>query len=762
MDEGRSQKWSLSTWMILAALALVPGAFATAFSSFEVVKAALLLVLVGLAMLAFGVDVLRKKSTAVTGVKVALVAYLFGAFALISAAWSPVPILGLVDAMKWTAMVGVFLLVVSPVGRAIRFNDFGLALGIGAIIVGASSVLDAVGLEVFTPVWNPSGATGAFDSHEFLVPYTAMVIPILSAGVIRHTGWQKIVIGVGLLFAALGFGLNTSLLFAGVASGVWVVATLVILIFQGFGRASLLGPAVGALIVASSAAAVGHFLAPEPHASDANRLPVVVVEQKSTIDDFTDNDIRFPMFEIGRTEEVANTAAYPYLFALGMDMFREKPLGGQGAGGWWQVQTKYSRPDDPYVSKLFQHYPAFKSAHNSYVEALAGFGFIGFFLFLAWLVSVFAVTLTGLGRKEERERWLLEHWGLILGVGSGAALAMVSPALNFAGTGVVFFAGLGLLIRESSMLNEFKGLGTIWRIDANSGITTRVFVGLVPAVIGVAMVAVMVPNIRSEYYRGLADHLMLRTHFKRSADMYDKAHQAFPYRGENLFNKGLALRRTGKLDDGIEAMIASLELRPFDSRPHVHISQYYSLKNKPVDALKHARRSVELFRNNLEGRKAIALAFDREGRVEEAALEIQKALELDPPDTERAVLHQELGRYYEKDLGKPKLAIEHYQAAAKLTVDKVDREMLEFQVKELDKQVQRDRLQREGKPIPKDLMPAQSPSHDHGHGPEGHGGPGHGALPVPARPKGLPTPEELKAGPRAPATDSHEHEGHEH
>ncbi|WP_249755954.1 tetratricopeptide repeat protein [Microvenator marinus] len=136
------------------------------------------------------------------------------------------------------------------------------------------------------------------------------------------------------------------------------------------------------------------------------------------------------------------------------------------------------------------------------------------------------------------------------------------------------------------------------------------------------MIAVMVPNIRSEYYRGLADHLMLRTHFKRSVDMYDKAHQAFPYRGENLFNKGLALRRTGKLDDGIEAMIASLELRPFDSRPHVHISQYYSLKNKPVDALKHARRSVELFRNNLEGRKAIALAFDREGRVEEAALEI--------------------------------------------------------------------------------------------------------------------------------------------
>ncbi|QED26225.1 hypothetical protein FRD01_02920 [Microvenator marinus] len=111
-------------------------------------------------------------------------------------------------------------------------------------------------------------------------------------------------------------------------------------------------------------------------------------------------------------------------------------------------------------------------------------------------------------------------------------------------------------------------------------------------------------------------------------------------------------------------------------------------------------------------------------------------------------------------MGKPKLAIEHYQAAAKLTVDKIDREMLEFQVKELDKQVKRDRLQREGKPIPKDLMPAQPPSHDHGHGPEGHGGHGPGPLPVPARPKGLPTTEELKGGPRVPAPDSHD--GHEH
>jgi len=764
MDENRKQGWSGPTWLVLAAVALVPAAFATAFSSYEVVKSATLMGLMGVALILFGIDVFRGKAFAAVGAKIALVAYSLAAFAMLAATWSLVPMLGLVDGFIWVACAALFLFVVAPVGRAMRFADFAMAAAFGAILVGLATILDAAGLTLFTPVWNPDGATGVFDSKDFLTPYAVILMPVLSAALIRLNGIRKIVSGVGLGFISIALGLSTSAFFVLVAASAIVVSTLVILALQGFGRISLLLPALGVLIVASSLSGVGHFLKPDTFSSDANRLPILVLEPKDSMDQIVDTTIRMPLFQIGRVEEINNSQAYPYLFALGLDMFREKPIIGQGAGGWWQVQTKYSRPDDVLVKRMFDQYPAFQRAHNSYIEKLSEYGIIGFLLLLLWLLSVMIVTVTAAAKKEEREQWLLEHWGLIAGTSAGAAMAAFTPVFDFAGSAVVFFPALGLLLRESSMLNGFRGLSEPWRFGSESGWTPKFFFGLVPIAVGLGMLALMVPNLRGEYYRGLADHLMLRTHFTRAAEMYAKAHEVFPYRGEVLFNQGLALRRVGDLETAMGFIEKSVELRPFDSRAHVHLAQYYAQRNRPTETLTHARRSVELFTNNLEGRKAIAMAFDLEGRVEEAAIEIQKALALEPPTRQRAVLHHELGRYYEKDLGKPKLAIEHYTAAAKLTRDRIDREFLEFTVGEIEKQIQRDRLQREGKPIPRELMPTQPPKHDHGHGSGPHDSHGHGPdghnhrLPVPKRPIGLP---ELPSD-GAEEHDHEDHEGHDH
>lgn len=739
MDDKNTDRWSLSTWLVLAAVALVPAAFATAFSAFEVVKSAALFVLIGAALVAFGVAAIRRKPFAVMGSKIALTAYCFGLFALLAASWAPQPMLGALDGLMWVAAAAMFVLVVAQTGTAMRFVDFASALGVSGIFVGLSSILDAVGVKLFTPVWNPEGATGVFDGAEFLAPYAVVAMPILAAGVIRATGIRKVIAGLGLVAVAAAFGLTANLTFAGVAAGAVVVATLVVLVFQGFGRVALLMPALGVLVLAGAVAAVGYFVRPTEVYSDTNRLPMLTLEHRDTMDRIIDQDVRMPLFQIGRTEEVLSPPAYPYLFGLGLDMFRDKPIVGQGAGAWWQIQTKYSRPDDTYVKRMFDTYPAFQRAHNSYAELLAEYGLVGLLLFFGWLSSVFAVTLTGLARKEERERWLIEHWGLISGLLAGGVMAVISPAFDFAGSAVVFFPALGLLVRESAMLNDFKGISAPWRHSQDAGLSARFFLGAVPLVLGLGMFAILVPNVRSEYHRGLADHLMLRTRFDQAAEQYAKAFEAFPYRGELLYNQGVALRRTGKLDDAMAKMKKASELRPFDARMHVNLAQYAAYQNKGTEALTHARRSVELFRNYLDGRKAIAMAFDLDGRVEEASIEIKKTLDLEPPPKHRATLHNELARYYENNLNQPKLAIEHYQAAAKLMVDKVEREFAEFKAKELDKQVQRDRLMREGKPIPKELMPTQAP--DHGHGPDdghGHGG----GLPVPKLPPGFEVPPD--------------------
>ncbi|MEZ4461337.1 MAG: tetratricopeptide repeat protein [bacterium] len=705
---------SVANKIVLLSVAIVPPMFATAFSSFDEVKWGVMMVLAGLGALALALDVARGRPVTFHGGRVVTIAYCFVAFALFAATYAPVPMLGVKDALTWAAGSFLFILGLSSSGRGIRFDELAIAASVAVTAVAATGLLEFAGVGLSTVVWNPIGPTGAFDSMELLGPFYAVTLPLLAAAVIRVSGPGKGLLGVGLLAGAVHFGLTVL-----PSHGIAILAatgfvTLMIVLLQKPARAVLLYPVFGVAFATSVLVFVlAMFAQSDEGFSDANRLPMAAIVQPRA-EQLADGQPRVTTFAIGRVEEVTDETAWNYVTGIAFDLFRDAPIGGQGAGSWWVMQTRFPRAEDPYVARMFEQYPAFQSAHNSLAQMLAEYGAIGVLLFLAWMSAVAGMTVTAFARREESENWVIEHWGLTAAAFSFFVCSVQAPGLNFAGSSVVFFPVLALLVRESAVLNNFKGLSAPMIIGAPRKPTALVFFAGVPAVLGVAMIAIASVATVSNYHRGLADHLMLRTKFKEAAAQYELAHEAFPYRGEILYNEALTYRRIGKLGEAKEIIAQAAVLRPNDARVLFLSALTASGKQQTTDAIRDAKHALALFPNYIDAHKQLAIAYDMAGQVTDASNVLKATIDMAPPERFRAPLYSEMARYYEQALGQPKLASEAYTNAAKFTKDRVNREQYEFKAKELAKQVERDRLIREGKPVPESLMPAKPQEHNHG------------------------------------------------
>jgi len=715
MAQQEQNKISIANRLVLLAVAVVPVVFATAFSSFEDVKWAAMLAISGLGAIALAVDVLRSKAVTIHAGRVATIVYVFCAFVLFAATYAPVPMLGLSGALTWVAGGVLFLLALSSSGRGIKFADLALAVAVAVLGVGIVGLLDFAGVGLTTVVWDPIGAPGAFDSIEFLAPFYAGALPLLMSAAIRISGPRKAVLVIALILGAVHFGLTVSPTLAFIALGAVLAVTIVVVILQKPARAVLLYPVFGVLFAVSVLVALmAMFGQPEDTFSDANRLPLATFEIVRT-EQLVGGKPRATNFAIGRTEEIRDVAAWNYTTGVAFDLFRDAPIGGQGAGSWWTMQTEFPRAEDPFVARMFEQYPAFKLAHNSIAQLLAEYGLIGIVLFLGWMSSVFVITLASLATREESENWIIEHWGLAASVTAVLACSVRTPGLDLAGSAVLFFPVLALLVREGAVLNNFKGLSAPTMIGGEQkSLSGKFFAGLVPVALGLVLLGFSGVVTVSNYHRGLADHLMLRTKFTDAGVEYAAAHDAFPYRGDVVYDHALTFRRAGSIRDAKELILTAERLRPNDARIQGMMAILASNTQQDSEVILAAKRAIALFPNYLDAHKQLALGYDMGGRVTEASTAVKAAIDLNPPERFKSTLYAEMARYYETALGQPRLASEAYKNAAKLTKDPVNRNQWEVNAKELDKQIERDRLIREGKPVPKELMPALEGQHDHG------------------------------------------------
>lgn len=708
---------AIPSWIVLALLALTPPAFATGFSNYELLKELVLTGGVGIALLVWGVQAIRSRAVSMMAGRVTVLVLLFGLYALAASLWADNQLLGLWDSLHFVALAGVVLIVTSPVGRPLRFYDYAVATGVGAAVAASFGVLELAGVGIFSIVWDPPGATGAFDAMEFASAYYVVALPVLLGATFRFPSKSRIFFGVCFALAGFHFALVSGWAWAALFAGACVLAALVIVAFQRTEAVMVLWPVMVLLGVVAVYVAIAQWGLPQPErTSPATSLPRLLQPENADPTQMS-GEVRNVRFSADRWESVRSNRAHSYLLAVGTELFSEKPVVGHGAGSWWTLQTEAPNIDHPFVEGMFDLYPAFRTPHNGVTKLLVEYGIVGLALFVLWLLATFAVTLGALARRTERTGWILEHWALLSGALAGLVFMFFTPLIELAPAALTWVAGLAVLTRFSASLNDFRGWSAVWSLRGgrDEGVATNTtLAGALAALIGLGVLVPTVLNFAAGYHRGQADQYMLRTMYAEAVDSYRAAGSWYPAYGDVAYNMALAYYREGKLaEDNVDLIELAVDLRPYDVRALVLYGRSVLGGKDKGEAVRISKRAVDAFPNSIEAQKLLVAALDISSRYEEAVEQALEFLEREPPRAERAQLHLMVADLYFDMLKRIPEAQHHYERAYKLVDNPQQRAKLKNKIQKLDTLIENQRRMREGKPPLEVPGEGQHPGHQH-------------------------------------------------
>lgn len=713
LDE-RQDKFSISTWVVFILVGAMPLAVATGFSSFERSRQALLVIGAGLAIVSWGIGLWRWRGVQARGTGPA---FLGGCFLLMVAAsvtWTSLPALGALSVLSWVSLGVIFLVLIAPVGKKVDFSTFATALSVGTLGAGILGVYDLAGGQLLRQVWDPPGYVGGFEGLYFGTAYYLMALPLVGALFALASGLRRwLALGAFILGA-----LHLALLIDGVSLIIFVTASVGVALGTGVVRGFRAGGAARRVLVAISAAliagALGFGLLERPaKETDAVDLPRLAPEAGYELEQARDEQVRWPYFATDRIVAPVDLRFRPYLNAVTRGMWEKEPVIGHGAGGWWANQTDVVHTKDAVVSKLFYHYPAFTTPHSDLNRVLVEQGGLGFALFLLWLISIGIAGARLLRGQESREggEESVRNWALLTALGAGFGLIFYVPLLELAVTGVVWVGVAALVINSAAKKAEKSPwYGKMQWLDGRGPIGA-IGVAIICAALGTAMIVPASLNARASLERGYADHLMLRSHFDQAAEHFIAAHRIYPAYPEALYNAALANSYSGTYDLSAPIVEEALRLRPYDSRILTQAAVFALRADRVSTALELGREALRTGPNHLRAYDVYTAALQRRARYADSARVLEAALNREPPRRDRARLLTRLGRLYEGQLGKPEKALELLTEALQLTTHGLERELLSGRVNELEKRLEREKLQRQGLPIPPHLMP--EPEHHH-------------------------------------------------
>jgi tetratricopeptide (TPR) repeat protein len=719
-DEGKSAAsdgagLGVSTWIIMVMLALVPPIFATGFSSYETLKNIVFAGGSSIALVVWAVETVRAGRISMVAGRVGIIWILWGLYSLAGAAWGPNQLLGLVEGVHLASIAVVGTIVLAPAGRPMRFRDLANAVAVGAGIAGVFGLLDLMGVGVFTRVWDPPGATGAFDAREFAVGYYAVAMPILMAAIWRYADAIRYVFAAAFVMAAAHFALTAGWTVFVIFAGAVLFAWLIVVVFQRANAAQVLYPAVAmGVLVAILVGATQVMFTASPETSDATSLPFL--KRPNVVSDKQRNErmVRNPVFAIGRTEAMLDHEMHEYLLEVSGRYISEKPLIGHGAGAWWSTQTDRIDPDHPFVAEMFEVYPAFRSTHNGYTKLLVEWGGVGLALFALWVLGVLGVSIRALSKVEERPEWMMEHWALLTAFLAGLVFMGFTPMLEFS-PGVLVWACAGaVMLRLAGIATSYEGSTSIWESESSTQVLSAC---LLAGIIGAGMLTPTFMNGMAERYRGAGDQFMLRTRFQPAINNYQKADDWYPAHGDVAYNVALAARKLGELEQLHEYVDYALELRPFDVRVlnlkgHTLLQEQEQLK-----ALQVGRRAIEAFPNSQRAQTIVISALDLTEQFKTAVEQAEAYVERDPPVSARIRMYTMIGDFYFDIFSQYGKAKEAYEKAAALMSQGTERNNLQEKIQGLEKQIENQRRMREGKPpLPDSDGHQHGPGHDHGPG----------------------------------------------
>lgn len=722
---GAEGRLGVSSALALVALAGVPLAFANGLSSAAHLKAGVLTALAGLSLLWWGMEVVRAPRVVVRSARTLALAVAFGVWSALALLWSPQWRVGVLDVAPLVALMGLVVVIGAPVGRALRLEDLGRALGVGMLGAGLSGVLELAGVRVFTMIWDAPGATGVFDAAAFGAAFHMVALPVVLSALARaEDNLTRALAGLGALAGAVHLGLlaepgQLAILTCGLALALTGRAA------WGQGKPLReLGVSLIALVIAAGAFAMRPPMEPpNTPPSDAVQLPALDFTQRSARRIGNTAQIRNAAFASERMHSPMSEDDRAITSQVAARLVAERPIVGHGAGGWAYNQTRVLPEDASLLLKQFTYYASYKRPHNALWWLLVEQGVLGVLLLLGWLLAVLAGQWTAASRGDDGERadrGMVGEWGALASVLVGVMLLETLPLLALAPAALVLVVSAAWLSAQGSEASS-RGLRQPITLERPSKLLAALAV-----LVGAAVIVPVAFEAPSAYYRGIGDQLMLRMRYEDARKNYLRAHELYPATAAPLYNAALAAYHTNKLEDARPQLDEAIQAHPNDARPHLLKAVAQLRRRHFGEAVKAADEAIRLAPNALEARKTKASALHLNNKFKDAIAALEALLATNPPARYKADAYMQIAQTYAGPLAQPSSALEPYRNALKHMDRPFYRDQIQTQIKELERRLQRERLIREGKPVPKELMPKDD-GHGHGHD-HGHShGPGSGA-----------------------------------
>jgi len=267
-----------------------------------------------------------------------------------------------------------------------------------------------------------------------------------------------------------------------------------------------------------------------------------------------------------------------------VSMFKDSPLGGQGAGG---VKTNYAlyqyRVQKKYKVKLKG--TSESQIHSEYLQILSEKGLTGFLLFILILYTGLKNTA---GKKSEYSIYVFAS---LIGVLTDS---IASFPLFIVPTGFIFFFFMGVC-------------------DENNKII------VVPGTVSIAASLVLVfiyyhlgvKSFYADHLRWKADKLK-KTAPERADILYSKAHKLSPVDGQAEYRHGRLLYEMGRLDMALNALKNSIKIRHY-GEVYNNIGIIYYVKGNCKKALE-----------NWQLAQKIGLPKDKDAQILERNIKILK------------------------------------------------------------------------------------------------------------------------------------------
>jgi len=149
-----------------------------------------------------------------------------------------------------------------------------------------------------------------------------------------------------------------------------------------------------------------------------------------------------------------------------------------------------------------------------------------------------------------------------------------------------------------------------------------------------------------------------------------KGIQLYPNEARFYYGLGIALRRTGKLEEAIAAYRQAIKLKPDDADAYINMGNALSDQKKLEDAIAAYRQAIRLKPDYAYAYNNLGLALYDQKKLEEAIAAYLKALSLPEdtstiPTTAHTLAHNNLGWIYQQQ-GKLKEALAEYESALKI------------------------------------------------------------------------------------------------